>query len=119
VEAEEPPDQDPSPRDREELTDAEAAGRINAPFLYRGASTCLEDLARGKGRVIIPFDDLSRWTPAYTLAPPLVATLQRAGIERSRIHFMAALGSHRAMSREEMALKLGRDIVGLVCGFEP
>lgn len=99
-------------RDMEELTDADVARRIDAPLAYCGVSTCLEDLARGKGRVIILFDDLSRWTPAYTLAPPLVATLQRAGIERSRIHFMAALGSHRAMSREEMALKLGRDIVG-------
>jgi len=96
----------------EELTEAEVAGRIDAPFAYRGASTCLGELARAKRRVIVLFDDLSRWTPAYSLAPPLVAALQRAGVEASRIHFMAAIGSHRAMGREEMALKLGRQIVG-------
>jgi hypothetical protein len=94
-----------------ELSDPEVAARLQAPFPYRSASATLEGLARGKRGALILFDDLSRWTPAYKLAPPLVWLLERSGIEPSRIRFLAAVGSHRALSREEMAHKLGRDIL--------
>ena len=94
-----------------ELTDPELTARLQAPFSYRGSTATLEGLARGKRSALVLFDDLSRWTPAYRLASPLVWLLERAGIEPSRIRFLAAVGSHRAMSREELAHKLGRDIL--------
>jgi hypothetical protein len=98
-------------RPMQELAEPEVARRIRAPFLYRGQEASLEELARGKRRVVILFDDLSRWTPAYRLAPPVLDALHRSGVEDSGIQFLAAIGSHRAMSREEMSLKLGGAIV--------
>ena len=94
-----------------ELADPEVASRLRAPFPYRGAEAVLQEMARGKRRVVVLFDDLSRWTPAYRLAPPLLDVLLRAGVEGSGIHFLAAIGSHRAMSREEIILKLGAQVV--------
>jgi hypothetical protein len=93
------------------LTGAEVASRIAAPFGYRGGSARIAELARGKSDVIVLFDDLSRWTPASALVPALLAELARAGVAVPRIRFLAATGSHRAMSRADMALKLGRDTV--------
>ncbi len=94
-----------------ELSDSEVAGRIRAPFPYRGAEASLARMARGKRRVVILFDDLSRWTPAHRLAPPVLEVLHRSGVGESEIHFLAAIGSHRVMSREEMVLKLGAAVV--------
>lgn len=95
----------------EELSDADLAARLRAPFPYRGAEALLQEMAGGKRRVVVLFDDLSRWTPAFRLAPPILELLHRAGVEDSAIQFLAALGSHRAMSREEMSLKLGAAVV--------
>jgi hypothetical protein len=95
----------------EELSDPEVAALLRAPFPYRGEQTALRELARGKRRVVILFDDLSRWTPAFRLAPPVLELLHRSGVEDSGIHFLAAIGSHRLMGREEMSLKLGGAVV--------
>jgi hypothetical protein len=90
-----------------ELSDSEVARRIQARFPYRGAQADLREMARGKRRVVILFDDLSRWTPAYRLAPAVLEVLHRSGVGESEIRFLAAIGSHRFMGPEEMALKLG------------
>jgi hypothetical protein len=95
----------------EELSDSEVARRVQAPFPYRGAQASLERMARGKRRVVVLFDDLSRWTPAFRMAPPLLEVLQRAGVGDSGIRFLAAVGSHRPMGPDEMVLKLGAAVV--------
>jgi len=67
--------------------------------------------AKGKKDAIIIIDDISRPTPCGQIAKAVIAELESAGIPRDKIRFMAALGSHRAMSREDFVRKLGEDIV--------
>jgi nickel-dependent lactate racemase len=71
----------------------------------------LSVLARGKKRVVILFDDLTRPTPANVIVPAVLSSLTKAGIGPDQIRFISALGTHRAMTRAELAKKLGEDVV--------
>jgi nickel-dependent lactate racemase len=71
----------------------------------------LSEIAKGKEKVIILFDDFSRPTRAADIIPSVLDSLFSAGIEPDQIRFVSALGTHRAMTRNELAGKLGEDIV--------
>lgn len=71
----------------------------------------LAELARGKEEAAIVFDDITRPTRTRDLAEIIVDELAAAGIRRDNIRFIAALGAHRAMTREEFVKKLGPKIV--------
>jgi nickel-dependent lactate racemase len=73
----------------------------------------LVELARGKKDVVITFDDLTRPTRAYELVPYVLEQLHLGGIRDENIRFLAALGSHGVMNREEFAKKLGEEILDL------
>ena len=86
-----------------ELTSAAIAAPTGTPPL--------RELAAGRQRVLIVCDDISRPTPVAELLPPVLAALRDAGVPEAGIEFMMALGTHRFMTRGEMAAKLGPDIV--------
>ena len=67
----------------------------------------LRDLARGARRIAILIDDLSRPTPAHLLLPHVVAELAGAGVAHEGITLVTALGTHRQMSRGDVAMKAG------------
>jgi len=67
--------------------------------------------ARGKKDAIIIIDDSSRPTPCGEIAKAVIAELEQAGVPRDKIRFLAGVGTHRAMSREDFVLKLGEDLV--------
>ncbi|TVQ20939.1 MAG: nickel-dependent lactate racemase [Spirochaetaceae bacterium] len=71
----------------------------------------LAELARGKRSVLVVFDDVSRPTPVAQFIESVLSELQAAGVHAHQITFMAALGTHRPMTRDEMAEKLGRSVV--------
>lgn len=70
----------------------------------------LRELAEGKKKVAISFDDLTRTTPAYAVTPWVVAELAKAGVDDQNILFIGSFGTHRAMTQEEVARKLGPQI---------
>ena len=70
----------------------------------------LRELAEGKKTVAISFDDLTRTTPAYTVTPWLMSELAKAGIQDENMLFIGSFGTHRPMTQEEVARKLGPDI---------
>ncbi|MBS4023950.1 MAG: DUF2088 domain-containing protein [Dethiobacter sp.] len=71
----------------------------------------IRELAQDKKEVAIVFDDLSRPTKAHEIIPFVLEELEAAGIKENQIRFIAALGAHGAMTREQLAKKLGEDIV--------
>ncbi|MBI4551689.1 MAG: DUF2088 domain-containing protein [Candidatus Latescibacteria bacterium] len=71
----------------------------------------LSEMARGKKRVAILFDDLTRPTPAYRVVPFVLEELRRGGINDDQVRFIAAIGTHAPMPRSELVKKLGEDIV--------
>lgn len=71
----------------------------------------LSSLAKGKQKVVILFDDFTRPTKAADIVPTVLEILFEAGIKPGQIRFISALGTHRAMTRNEWAQKLGDQIV--------
>lgn len=71
----------------------------------------IAEAARGKRDAIIIIDDISRPTPCGDIARAVIAELEQAGIPREKIRFMAAVGTHRAMSREDFVRKLDEELV--------
>lgn len=89
------------------LSDGELRQIIRSPL----GCAPIAEAARGKKDAIIIIDDISRPTPAGPIARAVIAELEEAGIPRDKIRFMAAVGTHRAMSREEFVRKLDDDLV--------
>jgi lactate racemase len=71
----------------------------------------LADLADGKQRVAITFDDLTRPTPTGRIVPFVLEELHNAGIKKEQIIFQGSFGSHAAMFQQDMAAKIGADVV--------
>lgn len=114
--------------DLEERLDFPAAWQINvmdmaghnAPVLTKEAigaklaqpigTKSLRELAEGKQRVVITFDDLTRTTPTYTVTPWVIGELKAAGVADENILFLSSFGTHRPMTALEVQKKLGPDI---------
>ncbi len=71
----------------------------------------LRDLARGKKRAVIIFDDMTRPTRTYELAPLVVREVLAGGLDEEGISFVCALGTHGALTQNELRKKLGAAIV--------
>ncbi|WP_319476122.1 nickel-dependent lactate racemase [Marispirochaeta aestuarii] len=71
----------------------------------------LDELARGKKRVVIVADDNTRLTPTDLILPPVLDALNTAGVPDSAITLIIALGTHRFMSDEEILRKFGSEVV--------
>ena len=69
----------------------------------------LHEIAAGRKRVAVTFDDLTRPTPISTVLPWVMGELKIAGIKEENILLIAAYGSHRAMTLTEVQQKLGKD----------
>jgi len=89
------------------LTSLEIKDKIDHPL--EGPS--LEELARGKKRAVIVFDDMTRPTPVKDIAPHIVKSLHRAGLKKDQIRFIWALGAHGAYDMLNARKKLGEMIV--------
>ena len=71
----------------------------------------IRDLAKGKKRAVIVFDDMTRPTRVYELAPIVISELLAGGISEDNITFVCALGTHGALTSREFRKKLGSEII--------
>jgi nickel-dependent lactate racemase len=74
-------------------------------------SAPLRELAKGKRRVVIIFDDMTRPTRTYELAPVVLEELAEAGVKEDAITFVCALGTHGALTMNEFRKKVGQKIL--------
>lgn len=70
----------------------------------------LREIARGKKKVVILFDDLTRGTKVSKIAPAVLEELKEAGIADSQIEFICAGGAHQVWDRADLVKKLGAEI---------
>jgi len=59
-------------------------------------SAALGELARGRRDAVVVISDKTRPVPYGVVLPPLLQTLEAAGIARERIEVLVATGLHRA-----------------------
>lgn len=91
------------------LADADAAVRqaIVAPI----ASPSLAELARGRDSACIVISDVTRPVPNKVILPPLLETLEAAGIPREKITILIATGIHRPNEGAELEGMVGSAIM--------
>jgi nickel-dependent lactate racemase len=94
------------PKDAPALSDSQIAQAFAEPIGTPRIST----LAKGKKSAAIVVDDLSRPTPAATVLPFVLRELASAGVPKSEIRFVVGGGSHRPLTDEEVAKKIGADV---------
>jgi len=80
---------------------------INSPI----GSPTIKELARNKQRAVIIFDDITRPTRVYEIAPVVIRELVAGGIKEDNITFVCALGNHGAHTNHDFRKKLGVDIL--------
>lgn len=89
------------------LTPAQISAAVAKPI----GTPRIQELAKGKKKVVILFDDLSRGTPTYKLIPAVLAELKAGGIKDDQIEFICAQGNHQISDRSLLIRKVGEDIV--------
>jgi len=72
----------------------------------------LAHLATGKKKVVILSDDNTRTTRVEGILPELLEELALGGVTEDQITILMALGTHRAMTTEEIRAKLGKHLAG-------
>ncbi len=103
-----------------DLTECRMAGHDLAPLSDLQIQDAFEtpigtprirDLARGKQKAVILFDDLARPTPTQKILPFVFKELKEGGVSSDNITLVCATGCHRPLTREEMIRKLGSEVV--------
>lgn len=89
------------------LTYQQLKKKIDTPI----GSKTIRELAVGKKKAVIIFDDITRGTPVKELAHIVLEELHAGGMKKENIVFVCALGLHAPETRADFAKKLGEDIV--------
>jgi hypothetical protein len=92
---------------RSPLSDEDMRQALHCPI----GSARLCELARGVREVCILFDDLTKPTPTDRIVPFVLEELHAAGISDGQIRFLCASGGHRFPVDQELAAKLGKQVV--------
>lgn len=71
----------------------------------------LAELARGRRDAVVVISDKTRPVPYGVMLPPLLQTLEAAGIARDHIEILVATGLHRANTPAELEQMVGAEVV--------
>ncbi len=83
---------------------------IEGAFSQPIGSAPLSQILKGHKAVLIIVDDYTRNTPVKKILPRLFKELERCGIKPGRIKILIGLGTHRAMTDDEMVKKFGEEV---------
>lgn len=89
----------------------DAAAAVSAALANPIGAAPLPELARGRRDACIVVCDVTRPVPNPVLMPPIVETLEAAGIPRERITILIATGTHRPNTGPELEAMLGPGVV--------
>lgn len=70
----------------------------------------LEEIVKGKKKVIIICEDITRSAPISKVLPIVIEKLKAAKVNDENISIIMALGSHRPMMKNEIKRKVGEEI---------
>src|SRR5512143_448129 len=87
-----------NPAKGEPLADPTAA--VEQALLHPIAARPLHEIARGRCDAVVVISDKTRPVPNGIVLPPVLRTIEAAGIARERIEILVATGLHRANTRE-------------------
>ncbi|KPL09765.1 hypothetical protein AMJ85_06065, partial [candidate division BRC1 bacterium SM23_51] len=74
------------------------------------ASAALDELARARSNACVVISDITRPVPNAVLLPPILSTLESAGVAREAITILVATGIHRPNLGDELVELVGPQI---------
>ena len=83
---------------------------IERAFSQPIGSEPLSRLLKGRKNVLVIVDDFTRTTPVRAILPRLLEEMERGGVKSGGIKILIGLGTHRAMTDDEITKKFGTDI---------
>jgi nickel-dependent lactate racemase len=86
---------------------ADAAAAVRSALADPIGCPPLDALVRPESTVAVIVDDITRQTPAHLILPPVLEALHAAGVPRSAVRIVMALGTHRPMTDDEIRQKIG------------
>lgn len=86
-------------------------GAVRAAIEQPITSPPLAKIAEGRDSACIIISDITRPVPNKVILPPILETLEAAGIPREKITILVATGIHRPNNAEELEIMVGRDIM--------
>jgi nickel-dependent lactate racemase len=98
------------------IVNEEAA--VRAALLRPIGAPPLSEIVKPGERVAIIVNDITRLTRTELMLPPIVETLNRAGIPDADIFIVFALGIHRRQTDEERRSIIGDELFGRIRNFD-
>ncbi len=93
-----------------ENPEAEVQKKIDAPT----GTEALSVMAEGKKTACIVISDITRPVPNQVILPPVLETLEKAGVPRSGITILIGTGLHRPNEGEELVKTLRDDLANII-----
>jgi len=75
---------------------------VEQALLHPIGAQPLREVARGRRDAVVVISDKTRPVPNGVVLPPVLRTIENAGVARERIEILVATGLHRANTREEL-----------------
>ncbi len=88
------------------LKKREIDDKVNHPY----GTPRLSELAKGKRKCVVLFDDMTRPTKATQMIPTVLNELHRGGLSDDRIVFMMASGAHTGRMLFDFQKKVGEEV---------
>ena len=88
------------------LDDEALRERVRNPI----GTLSLQEISKGAEKVLIVTDDNTRHTPLHRVLPPILEEIADAGVPDSSVRILIGLGTHRAMSDDEIRRKFGDEL---------
>jgi nickel-dependent lactate racemase len=85
-------------------------GEISEGLEHPVGTPPLSELAKGRKRCVILFDDMTRPTKTLQMIPAVLDELHAGGLEDDQVVFVMAPGSHGPRLLSDFQKKLGRDV---------
>jgi nickel-dependent lactate racemase len=95
-------------KDAPAVADAQAA--VEAALARPTSTEPLAKLAQGRRDACVVISDITRPVPNQIILPPILRTLETAGIPRDQILILVATGLHRPNEGDELIEMVGADI---------
>jgi nickel-dependent lactate racemase len=83
---------------------------IEAALRVPTGAAPLDAIARGRKSAVVVISDVTRPVPNRVLLPPILETIERAGVPRAAITILVATGIHRANEGDELIALVGPEI---------
>ncbi len=84
--------------------------KIAHALTHSTESKPLAEIARGRSSAVIVISDITRPVPNQLLLPPLLKTIEEAGVPHEKITILIATGIHRPNLGEELEQLVGKDV---------